>query len=95
MHSAVLCGVVAHHLPHHATGGFRVIGIHNLSDDEAVWLMRLLRSRPRNGPVDQFTMPDPVHNALVERGLMRWKHGKMEITLDGIRAVGRRRPEGE
>lgn len=70
-------------------------GILNLSDDEAVWLMRLLRSRPRNGPVDQFTMPDPVHNALVERGLMRWKHGKMEITLDGIRAVGRRRPEGE
>ena len=39
-------------------------------------------------------MPDPVQNALVERGLMRWKHGKMEITLDGIRAVGRGRPQG-
>ena len=69
-------------------------GISNLSDDEALWLMRLLRSRPRNGPVDRFNMPDSVQNALVERGLMRWKHGKMEITLDGIRAVGRGRPQG-
>jgi hypothetical protein len=63
-----------------------------LTDDEARWLMRLLHSRPKNGQLDQFAMPDPVHNALVEKGLMHWRRGKMEITLDGIREIGRRRP---
>ena len=63
-----------------------------LTDDEARWLMRLLQSRPKNGLLDQFTMPDPIHHALVKKGLMHWRRGKMEITLDGIREIGRRRP---
>lgn len=66
--------------------------IYDLSDDEAHWMMRLLRTRPKNGLLDKFAMPDSVHDALVERGLIRWTRGKMEITLDGVRAVGRRRP---
>jgi hypothetical protein len=66
---------------------------HDLTDHEAHWLMRLLQRRPRNGLLDEFTMPDPVHHALVEKGLMHWRRGKMEITLDGIRVIGRRRPQ--
>jgi hypothetical protein len=37
-------------------------------------------------------MPDEVHRALFEMGLIQWKRGVMEITLEGIRLVARRPP---
>jgi hypothetical protein len=67
----------------------------HLSDEEAFWLMRLLRSRPRRGPLIQLTIPAEVHNTLLERGLIQWRRRQVEITLDGIRAIGRQRPQGD
>jgi len=67
----------------------------SLSEQEAFWLMRLLRSRPRHGLLDQFTIPDEVHDSLVEKGLIQWRRRQVEITLDGIRAIGRQRPQAE
>jgi hypothetical protein len=78
-----------------ATGGFRMMDDPNLSDEEAFWLMRLLRSRPRYGPLVQLTIPAEVHNSLLEMGLIQWRRQQVEITLDGIRAIGRRRPQEE
>lgn len=37
-------------------------------------------------------MPDDVHRALFERGLIQWKRGVMEITLAGIQLIARRPP---
>jgi hypothetical protein len=64
-----------------------------LSDEQARWLTKVLESRPRKGAPDQFVIPDAVHDALVEQGLIRWHQGHVEITLEGIRAVARRPPE--
>jgi len=68
---------------------------HGLSEQETLWLMRLLRSRPRHGQLDQFTIPGDVHDTLVEKGLIHWRRRQVEITLDGIRAIGRLRPQVE
>jgi hypothetical protein len=93
--SADLRAALAHDCATDATGGFRMTDAHDLSDEEAFWLMRLLRSRPRHGPLIQLTIPAEVHNALLDRGLIQWRRRQVEITLDGIRAIGRRRPQGE
>jgi hypothetical protein len=37
-------------------------------------------------------MPDEVHRALFEKGLIQWKRGVMEITLEGIHLIARRPP---
>ena len=37
-------------------------------------------------------MPDDVHRALFEKGLVQWKRGAMEITLEGICLIARRPP---
>jgi hypothetical protein len=67
-----------------------VTSVHDLTDEQAFWLTRLLRSRPRSGVIDQFTIPDSVHDVLLEKGLLQWKRGRMEITLDGIREIAHR-----
>jgi len=42
---------------------------------------------------DGFAVPDDVRDALAEKGLVRrWRNGAVEITLDGILEVTRRRP---
>jgi hypothetical protein len=42
-----------------------------------------------------LTIPAEVHNALLDRGLIQWRRRQVEITLDGISAIGRKRPQGE
>ena len=42
---------------------------------------------------DGITVPDEVRDVLAEKGLVRrWRNGAVEITLDGILEVTRRRP---
>jgi hypothetical protein len=65
---------------------------HDLSNEQARWLKRVLESRPKKGAFDRFTIPEDVQDVLVEKGLIRrWRNGTVEITLDGICEVARRR----
>ena len=64
---------------------------HYLTDDQAVWLKRILDSRENAGLFDQPVIPEDVQNVLVAKGLVRrFRNGDLEITLGGIREVTRR-----
>lgn len=65
--------------------------LHDLTDDQALWLKRILESRPKRVLFDHFTIPEDVEEVLVSKGLVRrWRNGDVEITLGGIREVTRR-----
>jgi len=64
---------------------------HDLTDEQAHWLAKLLVTRPRSGEPDHFIIPDDVHDVLAAKGFIQWKKGAMEITLDGIKEVASRR----
>jgi hypothetical protein len=64
----------------------------SVTDEQARWLRALLESRPKKNAAGPVRMPDEVHRALFEKGLIQWKRGAMEITLEGIRLVARRPP---
>jgi hypothetical protein len=64
---------------------------HDLTDEQARWLAKLLLSRPRSGEPNHFMIPDDVHDVLAAKGFIQWKKGAMEITLDGIKEVASRR----
>jgi len=63
-----------------------------VTDEQARWLRALLESRPKRHATGPVRMPDEVHRALFEKGLIQWKRGVMEITLEGIHLVARRPP---
>ena len=63
-----------------------------VTDEQARWLRALLESRPKKPASGPFRMPDEVHRALFEKGLVQWKRGGMEITLEGIHLIARRPP---
>jgi hypothetical protein len=64
---------------------------HYLTDDQAVWLKRILDSRENTGLFDQPDIPEDVQNVLVAKGLVRrFRNGDLEITLGGIREITRR-----
>jgi hypothetical protein len=64
---------------------------HYLTDEQAVWLKRILDSRDNTGLFDQLVIPEDVQNTLVAKGLVRrFRNGDVEITLGGIREVTRR-----
>ena len=65
----------------------------DLTEEQAHWLRRVLQTRPKRGELDVFTIPDDVHNALIEKGLIRWVRGQVEISLEGIRAISLYRPQ--
>ena len=67
--------------------------VRDLTDEQARWLRRVLETRPKRGGLDVFTIPDDVHDALVEKGFIRWVRGQVEISLEGIRAISRYRPQ--
>jgi len=71
----------------------QALSTHELSEEQADWLRRILESQPRRTLFDRFAIPDDVRDALAEKGLVRrWRNGAVEITLDGILEVTRRRP---
>jgi hypothetical protein len=70
-----------------------VADFRDLTEEQAHWLRRVLQTRPKRGGLDVFTIPDDVHDALIEKGLIRWVHGQVEISLEGIRAISRYRPQ--
>lgn len=64
--------------------------LHHLTEDQAVWLKRILASRENTGLFDQLVIPADVENVLVAKGLVRrFRNGDVEITLGGIREVTR------
>ncbi len=64
---------------------------HYLSDDQVVWLKKILESRENAGTTDRLVIPEDVQNFLVAKGLVRrFRNGDIEITLGGIREVTRR-----
>jgi len=64
---------------------------HYLTDDQAVWLKRILDNRENAGVSDKLAIPDGVQDVLVAKGLVRrFRNGDLEITLGGIREVTRR-----
>lgn len=60
-----------------------------LTREQAYWLARVLATRPKDGPLDSFTIPDAVHDRLVAGGFIYWRRGALEITLDGICEIAR------
>ena len=65
--------------------------VHHLTDDQAVWLQKILESRENTGLFEQLAIPADVEDALVAKGLVRrFRNGEVEITLGGIREVTRR-----
>jgi hypothetical protein len=63
---------------------------HYLTDEQAVWLKRILESRENAGLFDQLVIPEDVQNTLVAKGLVRrFRNGDLEITLGGIREATR------
>ena len=63
-----------------------------VTDEQARWLRALLESRPKRVASEPVRIPDEVHRALFEKGLIQWKRGVMEITLEGISLIARRPP---
>jgi hypothetical protein len=64
---------------------------HFLTDEQAVWLQRILESRENTDLSDRLVIPEDVQNFLVAKGLVRrFRNGDIEITLGGIREVTRR-----
>jgi len=59
----------------------------DLTDEQASWLRRVIEAKPKEGP-NEF-VPDDVHDALMEKGLIQWRHGVLEGTLEGIRQWAR------
>jgi len=84
-----------HHMRSRNRGELAVqaLSTQELSEEQADWLRRILESQPRRTLFDRFAIPDDVRDALAEKGLVRrWRNGAVEITLDGILEVTRRRP---
>jgi len=67
---------------------------HDISEEEEFWLVRLIRRQPKSAPL-QLRIPSEIQAALLERGFIQLKRRQVELTLDGILAIGRRRPHGE
>ena len=64
---------------------------HYLTDDQAVWLKRILDNRENASLFDKLAIPEAVQDVLVAKGLVRrFRNGDLEITLGGIREVTRR-----
>jgi hypothetical protein len=64
---------------------------HYLTDEQAVWLKKILESRENAGLFERLVIPEEVQNTLVAKGLVRrFRNGDVEITLGGIREVTRR-----
>lgn len=72
--------------------GWIVADFRDLTEEQARWLRRVLQVRPKRGGLDVFTIPDEIHEALMKKGFIRWVHGQVEISLEGIRAISRYRP---
>ena len=66
--------------------------VRDLTDEQAHWLRRVLQRRPKRGELDVFTIPAEIHDALIDKGLIRRVRGQVEISLEGIRAISRHRP---
>ena len=65
--------------------------LHYLTDEQALWLRKILESRENTSLCDQLVIPEHVENVLVAKGLVRrFRNGDVEITLGGIREVTRR-----
>jgi hypothetical protein len=58
-----------------------------LTDDEAIWLKRILDANAQNTFFDYLSLPKSIHDALVDRGLVEWNAGALEITAAGSAAA--------
>ncbi len=55
---------------------------HYLTDDQAIWLKRILDSRENARRPDALLVPEDVQDVLVAKGLVRrFRNGDIEITL--------------
>ena len=61
----------------------------DLSAEHAFWLGRIVES---SGGLDVRSIPDDMHDALVERGLVQVRDGVLEATTEGGRQWERFRP---
>jgi hypothetical protein len=61
----------------------------DLTGEQARWLRRIIEAKPKEGPMS--VVPDDVHDALTEKGLVQWRHGLLEATTEGIRQWASRR----
>ncbi len=63
---------------------------HDLTGEELQWLLAISRGPLSKDAADR-RVPSGVRDALIAKGLARWKLGSFEITAGGEVSVARRR----
>jgi hypothetical protein len=63
---------------------------HDLSDEQASCLQRILRNRDPASAEDLAVAEDMLDELVQQRLVRRWRDGSVEITLGGMREVARR-----
>jgi hypothetical protein len=69
--------------------------IHDLSDEQALCLQRILRNRDPASAEDLAVTEDVLDELVQQRLVRRWRDGSVEITLGGMREVARRARVGD
>jgi hypothetical protein len=54
-----------------------------LTDEQAWWLKRILYANAQGVLFDHSSMPEAIHDTLIEKGLIAWRAGALEITAAG------------
>ncbi len=66
-----------------------MVGLHELTVEEVLWLMRMSRGRLLKDPLE-LGMPEHVRSSLLAKGLAVWQGGLLEITVEGLAETIRR-----
>jgi hypothetical protein len=61
-----------------------------LTNDQALWLSRILDANVQGLFFDYSSMPEVIHDALIDKGLITWRAGALEITAAGSFAIAMR-----
>ncbi|HEY0726061.1 MAG TPA: hypothetical protein VGD41_19135 [Pyrinomonadaceae bacterium] len=77
-------------LPWRIDGTIQMPDAHELTGEELQWLLAISRG-PLSREAADRRVPSRVRDALIAKGLARWKLGSFEITPGGEMSVARRR----
>jgi hypothetical protein len=67
-----------------------MLDTHSLTGEEVQWLLAISRGSLSKEAVER-RVPGGVRDALIAKGLARWKLGSFEITPNGAASVAQRR----
>lgn len=61
----------------------------DLTQEQASWLRKIVASNTAHDASGHYVIPDEVHDALVEKGYLRWERGVVFVTPAGAAALDR------